>query len=270
MWGEIIAAWGVRLLEDVGWDYCIMLYEIIGGYGVRLLEDVGWDYCMMWCEIMNWDEIIRGCGVRLLQDVGWDYCRMWGEIIASCGMRLLEDMGWDYWRMWGEIMNWDEIIAGCGVRLWFGMRLLEDVGWDYCRMWCAIIAGCGVRLLEDVGWDYWRMWFAVEDLLFHEWTALRAILYSMIKKCKCKLLAFDIHQDIFFWIYPNFPHFVILFMSTCNYLNSTTSRKSAFSLLWLSWVPCTHNTSNWGGSTSWWVMYIIGLHLNNIKNTFEI
>ena len=86
---------------------------------------------------------------------------------------------------------------------------------------------------------------AVEDFLFHEWTAPRAILYSMIKKYKCKLLVFDTYQDIFFWIYPNFPHFVILFMSTCNYVIATTSRKSAFSLLWLSWVPCTHNTSNW-------------------------
>ena len=36
---------------------------------MRLLEDVGCDYCRMWGEIMIWDEIIGGCGMRLLQDV---------------------------------------------------------------------------------------------------------------------------------------------------------------------------------------------------------
>ena len=41
-----------------------MWFEIIGGCGVRLLEDVGWDYWRMW------GEIIGGCGVRLLEDVG--------------------------------------------------------------------------------------------------------------------------------------------------------------------------------------------------------
>ena len=38
--------------------------EIIGGCGVRLLQEVGLDYCRMW------GEIIAGCGERLLQDVG--------------------------------------------------------------------------------------------------------------------------------------------------------------------------------------------------------
>ena len=38
--------------------------EIIGGWGVRLLEDVGWDYWRMWGEIIGGcgDEIIGGCG----------------------------------------------------------------------------------------------------------------------------------------------------------------------------------------------------------------
>ena len=41
MWGEIIGGCGVRLLQDVVWDYYMMWGEIIGGCGVRLLEDVG-------------------------------------------------------------------------------------------------------------------------------------------------------------------------------------------------------------------------------------
>ena len=46
-----------------------MWCEIIARCGLRLFEDVGWDYCRMWGEIMIWDEIIGGCGVRL-KDVG--------------------------------------------------------------------------------------------------------------------------------------------------------------------------------------------------------
>ena len=89
-WEKNIGWCGVRLLDNVEWDYYMRRGEFIGGCGVRLLHDVGWDYnlgrdyCMMWGEIMAW------CGVRLLGDVGWDY-----------------NLGLDYWMMWGEIIWWD-------------------------------------------------------------------------------------------------------------------------------------------------------------------